>query len=114
MSTPKEITVDGVTYRAVPDTSDEWVMVRSAQAGVFAGRKVSRRDTEVELADARRIWYWAGAATLSQLATDGTSKPDDCKFPPAVPSILVLGVCEIIPMTERAVKSINSVREWRR
>lgn len=28
----------------------------------------------------RRIWYWEGANTLSQLAVDGTQLPDKCKF----------------------------------
>ena len=35
---------------------------------------------EVTLHNARRIWFWDEAATLSQLATDGVLKPDECKF----------------------------------
>ncbi|MCF0120546.1 MAG: hypothetical protein HUJ65_02815, partial [Oscillospiraceae bacterium] len=34
----------------------------------------------VELTQCRRIWYWSGAASLSQLANDGVRKPDECKF----------------------------------
>lgn len=109
----KEIVVDGVTYRPVVETSTDWVMVRSAQAGVFAGRLETKNGDEVRLVGARRIWYWDGAATLSQLAIEGTSKPQNCKFPPAMPYITVLGVCEIIPMTQKAVESIQGVKEWR-
>ena len=109
----KEITVNGVANTPVIDTDPDWALVRSRDAGVFAGRLASRTGDEVELTDARRIWYWAGAATLSQLAVDGTSKPGDCKFPPPVPTITVLGVCEIIPMTAKAVASVRAVKEWR-
>lgn len=56
-------------------------MVRTYSAGVFLGTVASRDGKEVTLTNARRIWYWAGAATLSQLATEGTSKPKECKFP---------------------------------
>ena len=90
-----------------------WVLVRSVDAGVFAGFFVTRAGNVVYLRDARRIWYWDGAATLSQLAMEGTSNPGNCKFPVPVPEIVVLGVCEIIPMTDRAVQSIRDVPEWR-
>ena len=88
------------------------VLIRSGQAGAFAGRLVRREGDEVELADARRIWYWDGAATLSELAVRGTKKPASCKFPAPVASVTVLGVCEVIPMTDEAVASIASVPVW--
>ena len=58
-----------------------YVIVRTYSAGVFAGNLESRNGREVVLRSARRIWYWDGAATLSQLAMEGTSKPENCKFP---------------------------------
>lgn len=107
------ITIDGVDYvRADTQPTGEHVLVRSRDAGVFAGRLVTRTGDEVELVDARRIWYWDGAATLSELATKGTSKPGKCKFPAAVPSITVLGVCEVIEMASLAVESIAAVPVW--
>jgi len=108
----QEVMIDGVVYTPKAELDDEWVMVRSRDAGVFAGRFRGRDGDVVTLADARRIWWWEGAATLSQLATEGTTKPTACKFPVAVPSIEVLGVCEVIPMTTVAVQSIASVEEW--
>jgi len=50
-------------------------IVRTYSAGVFLGTVKERNGKEVLLADARRIWYWDGAASLSQLAMEGTSKP---------------------------------------
>lgn len=112
----ERINLDGVDYvradTVQPETDAEWVMVRSRDAGVFAGRLVERNGTEVELKTARRIWQWAGAATLSELAMLGTSKPSGCKFPAPVPNIIVLGVCEMIAMTEAAVASIAEVPVW--
>ena len=88
------------------------VLVRTNSAGVFAGVLKSRKGSEVILKNARRIYYWTGAATLSQLSQDGTSSPEKCKFPAAVPEVVLLGVIEIIPMSKKAVDSIASVKIW--
>jgi len=93
---------------------NQYVIIRAAQAGVFAGILSSREGDEVTLTNARRIWQWAGAATLSQLSQDGTTQPDSCRFPAAVPEIVVIGVIEIIPTTEMARKSIEGVPVWKR
>ncbi len=101
------------TTKKEPTTPDgEHVLIRSRDAGVFVGVLVERTGAEVTLADARRIWYWAGAATLSELAVKGTSKPTECKFPASVPTITVLGVCEVIPVTDAAWQSIAAVHVW--
>ena len=89
-----------------------YCMVRTRSAGVFAGTVAERCGAEVLLKNARRIWYWSGAATLSQLATDGTSMPEDCKFPAPVAEVLLLEVIEIIPITDAAAESIASVPVW--
>ena len=87
-------------------------MVRSKSAGVFAGTVVERNGQEVVIKNARRIWYWDGAASLSQLATKGTSKPEKCKFPAPVDAVMLFEVIEIIPISDTAAKSIASVPEW--
>lgn len=89
-----------------------YVIVRTQSAGVFAGYLKSRKGQEVTMTDARRIWYWAGAASLSQLSTDGTSKPDLCKFPTPVKSIELMQAIEILDVTPKAKKSIESVPVW--
>lgn len=90
-----------------------YCMVRTYSAGVFAGTVQSRDGEEIVLTDARRIWYWKGAASLSQLATDGTSQPTQCKFPAPVTEVLLRGVIEIILITDAARNSIAKVPEWR-
>ena len=92
----------------------KYCIVRTYSAGVFAGNLSSRDGKEAVLTDARRIWYWSGAATLSQLAIDGTNNPGGCKFPQAVAEILLTEVIEIIPTTTAAEKSIKGVAPWKK
>lgn len=78
-------------------------------------RRVSRKNgREVKLANCRRLWYWDGAASISQLAVNGTTNPHECKFTVTVPEIEILDVIEIIPCSDEAVKSIESVPVWAR
>ena len=106
------INIDGETYVKQQDVDAEYVIVRTDSAGVHFGIIERRDGKEVVLKNARRIWYWSGAASLSQLAVDGTKDPDNCKFPCAVPEILLTEAIEIIPCTEKAVKSIKGVAIW--
>jgi len=92
---------------------DKKVIIRADRAGVFFGTLNAKEGTEVELTDCRRIWYWDGAASISELAVNGVSKPDNCKFSVSVPEITITGVIEIIPCSEKAVKSIESVKVWK-
>lgn len=89
-------------------------MVRTYSAGVFLGEVASRDGKEVHLKNARRMWYWDGAASLSQLAAEGTSAPKNCKFPTPVPDVLLTEAIEIIPVCEAAIASIAAVPVWKK
>lgn len=89
------------------------VIVRGDISGVFFGTLAGKEGQEVKLEKCRRLWYWDGAASISQLAADGTVKPGDCKFTVTVDSIIILDAIEIIPCTEKAIKSIEEVPEWK-
>ena len=120
MTQPTTISIDGVDYiRAdsapvMAKNTDglDCVLVRGDRSGLFIGYLKSRTGTEVELLDSRRIWYWKGAASPSQLALDGTSNPDGCKFPAMVPSHTILDAIEIMPLTEKARVSLYGVKIW--
>lgn len=90
-----------------------YVIVRTYTAGVFAGNLVSRDGKEVTLSNVRRLWYWKGAASLSQLAESGTSSPDECKFPEAVSQIILTEAIEILSVTPAAQKIIEGVKIWK-
>lgn len=89
------------------------VIVRGEYSGVFFGMLMEKNGREVTLENCRRIWYWEGAASISQLAVDGTKKPEQCKFTVSVNSIAILDAIEIIPCTETAIYSIEGVKEWK-
>ena len=91
----------------------KYVIARTYSAGVFAGYLKSRKGQEAVMTDARRLWYWKGASSLSQLAVDGVSAPSECKFPVEVSRIELMQVIEILDVTEKARKSIASVPIWK-
>ena len=94
--------------------SDRYVIVRTYSAGVFAGDLESRKGQEVIMRNARRLWYWSGAASLSQLAMEGTKDPTRCKFPCEVKRVELLQAIEIIDVTPAAKKSLEEVPVWQR
>ena len=105
------IFMDGVEY-VKKDLDSNYVIVRSSSSGVHAGYLVRSDGSQVVLKNARRIWYWEGAASLSQLAMEGTTMPETCKFPCEVDSIMINDVSEIINCTGAAKKSIKGVPVW--
>lgn len=89
-------------------------IVRCDRAGVFYGEIEGRNGQEIKMRNVRCLWYWDGAATLLQLAAEGTIRPESCKFTMTVDSLVVLDAIEIIPCTAEAIKSIEGIEEWKR
>ena len=94
------------------DYKNTKVIVRSVNAGVFYGEITDIDGDTVELKNARCLWYWSGAASLNQLATEGVKYPNDCKFTLEVEQLVIMGVCEILKVTDLAQKSIGGVAPW--
>ena len=116
-----EITINGVIYApkdelishmAINTDDLKYCIIRTYSAGVHAGYLKERNGKEVTLINARRIWYWSGAFTLSAIAVDGVSKPDECKFSCIVPKITLTEAIEIIPCTEKARTIIEGVKVY--
>ena len=84
------------------------VIIRTYSAGVHFGKLASKDGMEVILEDAIRIYYWDGAFTLSQMAMEGVTKPENCKFAMPVDNITVEAI-EIIPCSKNAVESLEGV-----
>lgn len=89
------------------------VIVRGDRSGVFYGEFVKREGREVKLKNCRRLWYWDGANSISELAEKGTQKPDNCKFTVIVENIEILDGIEVIECTDKAIKSIEGVKVWK-
>ena len=114
----EKVVIDGVTYVPEKQVAPEldgmkYCIVRTYSAGVFAGYVESRDGKEVVIRQARRLWYWDGAASLSELAMSGTKKPDNCKFPEAMGRITVTEAIEIIECSLAAKSSIEGVKVWK-
>lgn len=92
----------------------DYCIVRTYSAGVFAGYIEHRNGKEAVLRHSRGIWYWDGACGLSQLAVDGTTAPQNCKFTVVVDKRIVTEVIEILPCTAQAMKSIQAVPVWKK
>lgn len=118
----QELTIDGKVY--VPkeslnqkaETKDgmPYVMIRTYSAGVHCGYLKERNGKEVVLLDSIRIWKWVGAASLSQLAMEGTKNPSGCNFGmPITTSLILTEAIEVIEMTETAKQSIQNVKSWK-
>lgn len=91
-----------------------YVVVRTYSAGVFAGNLEFRKGKEGTLSNARRIWYWDGAASLSQLAMEGVKCPANCKFAVPVNRIDLTEIIEVIYATDAARAIIEGVPLWRK
>ena len=92
---------------------DKYYIIRGDRSGVFFGNIKERNGKEVTITNCRRIWYWDGAASISQIALDGVSKPEKCKFTVTVPELTILDAIEIIPCSDKAIKIIKEVEEWK-
>jgi len=122
MSKPETMMIDDVKYireDAVKDNTEHtntdglpMVAVRSATASPFFGYLVKHQDKQAELLEGRRIREWHGAMDLSQMAVEGVTEPNKCKFGVAC-HITVDNVSEVIRCTETATKILQGVKEWK-
>lgn len=121
-----EIEINGIKYipkdhaniQVIDTNGLKAVLVRSYAAGVHYGylkSKVSELNgVNVVLVNTRRIWYWNGANSISQIALEGVKKPDECKISVIIPENEIINCVEIIPLTEKALESLNKVPIWRK
>lgn len=103
---------DSISQKAPEVNGMRAVIVRTYSAGVFYGYLESRNGQEVTLRNARRMWQWFGAS-LSECAQSGTPDISKCKFPEAVDKVLLLNAIEILDLSEKALKSLDSVKVWK-
>jgi hypothetical protein len=90
-----------------------YVIVRCKDAGVHAGEYVRHTGREVVLTNARRIWYWQGAASLSEIAVHGCKYPGECKITLAVSRLTLTEACEIIECLPEGEQFLRKVTAWK-
>lgn len=93
------------------------VLIRANNAGVHFGLLESEQFTPsgkvVTLTNTRRVYYWSGAASLSQMAKEGVKNPSGCKFTVEVAENEIVGVIETLPLTPEAYENLKNVPEWK-
>ena len=94
--------------------NEKYYIVRGDRSGVFFGNIKERNGKETTMENVRRLYYWDGANSISQLAKSGTTRPNNCKFSVTVDEVLILDVIEINLCSEEAVKNIKAVPEWKK
>ena len=89
-------------------------IVRCHLAGVFYGEVVKHDKDEITMRNVRKIWYWEGACAVEELAANGTTRPENCKFTVKIDEMIIANPVQIIPCTEKAVASLEKAHEWSR
>jgi hypothetical protein len=79
-------------------------VVRTYSAGVHIGKVKQVTETEVLLENAKRLWKWAGAFTLNEVAEKGIDF-ENSRISEEVPLILLSQKIEIIPVSNEAQKT---------
>ena len=89
------------------------VIVRADRAGVFYGTLTAKKKDEVQLENARKLFYWTGANAVEEIAKNGVTSSDN-KITVVVEEITVMQVIQILTCTDKAIKNIESVEEWKK
>jgi hypothetical protein len=92
--------------KTVKKTKKPYVIIRTYSAGVHVGILESKKDKEVILSDARRIWRWYGANTLSEISLHGIDIQQS-KVSEQVKLITLTEAIEIIECTKESEKILR-------
>lgn len=92
------------------DFLNKKVLVRSYDAGVYFGTLTKVEGETVRMENVRNIWHWTGASCLSQIANDGI-KGDQVS--PVVSSMIINRVCQILPLSGKAIENLENQPVWK-
>jgi hypothetical protein len=97
----------------IPGGYDGFYIVRTNRAGVFFGKIIKRRENSLIMNECRKLHYWDGAGAVEQIARDGVSLPDNCRFTVPVDGSEVVEWIQVLPCTQKSVDSIKGVKLWK-
>ena len=104
----KTATADARVEAPPDDSPHKAVIVRTYSAGVFFGRLVHHQGQEVRLTQARRIWRWYGANTLSEIATKGLDAKQSRVAAPV--DVVLTQAIEIIDCLPEAIACLEGAK----
>ncbi len=88
----------------------KYCVIRTYSSGVHIGTVEEINGTEILLKNARRIWKWEGAFTLSEVSKKGINV-EKSRISVSVNEILLTQAIEIIPASEIAIKTFEDCNE---
>jgi len=120
---PESIKIDDVEYvradsnkLAQSTEGMRYCVVRTYSAGVHIGYvHTFGKDNNpqyAKLLKSRRLHYWSGACSLSQVAMDGVSP--DSRIAMELPEIELTDVIEVIPCSEKAMEFFKDAKPWKK
>jgi len=123
MSKPESIMIDDVKYIRADSVNNQaehvdgmkYCVVRTYSAGVHIGYVKEfgvRHPQEAVLIKSRRLHYWNGACSLSQVAMDGVSS--DSRIAVEIPEITLTDVIEVIPCSKKSHEFFNTAKAWKK
>ena len=92
---------------------DSTVIVRDHRAGVHVGTltELDPAAKTCRLTNARKIWYWVGAASCHGLAAKGL-RYDGSKVCPVVEEVALLDVVELVRCSEKGAAVLSDAPVW--
>jgi hypothetical protein len=93
---------------------NQYVIVRTYSAGVHFGLLKATYDApqgmRVHLSEARRIYRWSGAFTLTEIANNGVSI--DSKITETLNNVYIENAIEILPLADKAKINIYGIKNY--
>ena len=96
--------------------NEQFYIVRTERAGVFLCKIATTDASTYTVTNLRRLYYWSGALDVSTIAKEGVTNPRGCKFSAQLgedDKSTLLGVIEVHPVSEKALKIINDIPVWK-
>lgn len=89
---------------------NQWVLVRSYEAGVLVGKllAIDLPSRTVVLEECYRVWRWEGGLETHALAEKGCAEASRISW--ASRCCVIAGYCEIKPVSEEALPSLTTPR----
>lgn len=91
----------------------KFVLIRTINAGVHFGTLEEMDGQIVRLSNARRLWSWSGALSLSEVAMNGVNISSS-KISVPVDQIILTQAIEIIPVSQKSNLPGNEVHKTRK
>ena len=93
---------------------NKYVIVRTFSAGVHFGLLKATYDAlqglRVHLSEARRIYRWSGAFTLTEIANNGIH--NDSKVTETIDNIYIENAIEVLPLSKNAKNNIYGIKNY--